>query len=122
MNTCQLKGFEEATTFSLFTAENDAFKKTQDNLFDFADLDLQTVMIRAISSEQWKQIAENPLTERELCILQMIVNGKSNLVIAQALFITVGTVKTHVRHIFLKLNVTDRTQATVLALHSGLVD
>ncbi|MBD2564954.1 MULTISPECIES: response regulator transcription factor [Nostoc] len=122
MNTCQVKGSEQAITFTLFTSESDAFKKIQENLFDFVDLDLQTVMIRAISSEQWKQIAENPLTERELCILQMIVNGKSNLVIAQELFITVGTVKTHIRHIFLKLNVTDRTQATVLALRSGLVD
>jgi DNA-binding NarL/FixJ family response regulator len=74
--------------------------------------------------------AENPpddmidaytLTERELEVLQLIVEGCSNAVIAERLYITVGTVKTHVRNILNKLCADDRTQAAVRALRSGLV-
>ncbi|NWF60498.1 MAG: response regulator transcription factor [Fischerella sp.] len=61
------------------------------------------------------------LTERELEVLQLIVEGCSNAVIADRLYITVGTVKTHVRNILNKLCADDRTQAAVRALRSGLV-
>jgi len=61
------------------------------------------------------------LTSRELEVLQLIVEGCSNAVIADRLFITVGTVKTHVRNILNKLCADDRTQAAVCALRSGLV-
>ncbi len=61
------------------------------------------------------------LTERELEVLQLIVNGCSNADIAERLCITVGTVKTHVHSILNKLAADDRTQAAVLALRSGLV-
>ena len=62
-----------------------------------------------------------PLTERELEVLQLIVDGNSNASIADKLFITVGTVKTHVRNILNKLCADDRTQAAVRALRTGLV-
>jgi DNA-binding NarL/FixJ family response regulator len=61
------------------------------------------------------------LTERELEVLELIVEGCSNAIIAERLFITVGTVKTHVRNILNKLCADDRTQAAVRALRSGLV-
>ncbi|MDY6782223.1 MAG: response regulator transcription factor [Cyanobacteriota bacterium] len=61
------------------------------------------------------------LTERELEVLKLIVDGYSNAAIATQLFITVGTVKTHVRNILNKLSADDRTQAAVRALRSGLV-
>ncbi len=61
------------------------------------------------------------LTDRELEVLQLIVNGNSNADIAEKLYITVGTVKTHVRNILTKLSAEDRTQAAVHALRSGLV-
>jgi DNA-binding NarL/FixJ family response regulator len=68
---------------------------------------------------------ENPqsyaLTERELEVLQLIVEGCSNALIAERLYITIGTVKTHVRNILNKLCADDRTQAAVRALRSGLV-
>lgn len=60
------------------------------------------------------------LTEREREILQLVVDGLSNAEIAQKLYITVGTVKTHVRNILHKLDADDRTQAAVRALRSGL--
>jgi len=65
--------------------------------------------------------AAYPLTERELEVLRSIVDGASNAEIAQQLYITVGTVKTHVRNILNKLCAEDRTQAAVRALRSGLI-
>lgn len=83
--------------------------------------DSKTVAINAADSEYDQMIAAYPLTERELEVLQLIVEGCSNAVIAEKLYITVGTVKTHVRNILNKLCADDRTQAAVRALRSGLV-
>lgn len=63
----------------------------------------------------------SPLTERELEVLELIVAGYSNAAIAGDLYITVGTVKTHVCNILNKLSANDRTQAAVRALRTGLV-
>ncbi|MBV8885654.1 MAG: response regulator transcription factor [Chroococcidiopsidaceae cyanobacterium CP_BM_RX_35] len=81
----------------------------------------KTVAINAADAEYDQMIAAYPLTERELEVLQLIVEGCSNAVIAEKLYITVGTVKTHVRNILNKLCADDRTQAAVRALRSGLV-
>ena len=62
-----------------------------------------------------------PLSDRELEVLKLIVDGKSNQEIAEKLFITLATVKTHVRSILNKLSVDDRTQAAVKAMREGLV-
>jgi len=72
------------------------------------------------SQHQAEKISSS-LTDRELEVLQLIVNGNSNADIAEKLYITVGTVKTHVRNILTKLSAEDRTQAAVHALRSGLV-
>jgi DNA-binding NarL/FixJ family response regulator len=61
------------------------------------------------------------LTDRELEVLELIVGGKSNKDIAEALCITVHTAKAHVCNIIQKLSVDDRTQAAVKALRDGLV-
>ncbi len=61
------------------------------------------------------------LSEREREVLQLVVDGMSNHQIADRLFITTYTVKTHMRHIMEKLMVSDRTQAAVKALRDGLV-
>jgi DNA-binding NarL/FixJ family response regulator len=84
-------------------------------------VDTKTVAINAADSEYDQMIAAYPLTERELEVLQLIVEGCSNAIIAEKLYITVGTVKTHVRNILNKLCADDRTQAAVRALRSGLV-
>jgi NarL family two-component system response regulator LiaR len=62
------------------------------------------------------------LTDRELQVLRCIADGISNAIIAECLTITEGTVKTHVNSILTKLQLTDRTQAAVLAWREGLVD
>jgi LuxR family transcriptional regulator, maltose regulon positive regulatory protein len=56
-----------------------------------------------------------PLSERELEVLQLIAAGKSNRRIAQELFVAAGTVKTHIRSIYRKLDAHSRTQALVRA-------
>ncbi|MEA5549672.1 response regulator transcription factor [Anabaena cylindrica UHCC 0172] len=73
------------------------------------------------SSETQQPIEAYSLTERELEVLQLIVEGCSNAIIAERLYITIGTVKTHVRNILNKLCADDRTQAAVRALRSGIV-
>lgn len=62
-----------------------------------------------------------PLSERELEILQLVASGASNREIANHLFITEGTVKNHVTNILGKLGVRDRTQAALRAREMGLI-
>jgi DNA-binding NarL/FixJ family response regulator len=61
------------------------------------------------------------LTEREREVLTLVGRGLSNQEIAQALFLSLATVKTHVNRLFAKLGVRDRAQAVVVAYESGLV-
>ena len=81
----------------------------------------KNISIRAVDSEIEKVIESYPLTARELEVLGLIVEGCDNATIAKRLFLTVGTVKTHVRGILSKLCVDDRTQAAVRALRAGIV-
>ena len=80
-----------------------------------------TVAINGLKPEDTQVLESYPLTERELEILELIVSGCSNAEIADQSYITVGTVKTHVRNILNKLGVDDRTKAAVRALRAGLV-
>jgi len=62
------------------------------------------------------------LTEREVDVLRLLAQGKSNKEIAYALSIGEKTVKTHVSNILSKLNVSSRTQAALHAVRIGLVE
>jgi ATP/maltotriose-dependent transcriptional regulator MalT len=65
--------------------------------------------------------AQNPLSQRELEVLQLIALGNSNLEIADRLYISLHTVKTHARRIHSKLGVERRTQAVAKAKTLGLM-
>ncbi|MER3481091.1 MAG: DNA-binding response regulator [Meiothermus sp.] len=65
--------------------------------------------------------AQAELTKRELEILRLIAEGRSNRQIAQDLGISLSTVKTHVEELLAKLSASDRTQAAIRALRQGLL-
>jgi two-component system, NarL family, response regulator len=66
-------------------------------------------------------IKEFQLTKRELEVLTLITQDRTNQQIAEILFITSGTARVHVHAILQKLDVTDRTQAAIFALQQNLI-
>ena len=64
----------------------------------------------------------NPLSKRELEVLKAMSEGLTNKEIAEQLFVSEKTVKTHVSHIFAKLEVGDRTQASMYGVKYKLID
>lgn len=82
----------------------------------------QTVTITALDPEQATILEADPITHRELEVLELMVQGYTNNEIAQKLYMSLGTVKVHIRSILNKLCASDRTQAAVLALRAGLIN
>src|SRR5438445_163762 len=84
---------------------------------------LAAQLIRRLASQ--RPAKERPakhgdeLTQRELDVLRLVAEGKTNAEIGQSLFVSVGTVKVHVERIIDKLGVSDRTQAAVRAIELG---
>jgi len=68
-----------------------------------------------------QRVHDEALTGREEQILKLLAEGKSNRAIGQALFITESTVKSHLKSLFVKLDVTSRAEAVALAARRGLV-
>lgn len=63
-----------------------------------------------------------PLTSREKEVLKLVTQGANNHEISEKLFVREVTVKTHLNSIFKKLNVSNRTQAVLLAMQMNLID
>jgi DNA-binding NarL/FixJ family response regulator len=62
-----------------------------------------------------------PLSRREYQVLQLVAEGLENLEIAKILFLSVETVRTHVKSILRKLSARDRTQAVTIAFRGGIL-
>jgi DNA-binding NarL/FixJ family response regulator len=81
---------------------------------------------RYLSPEIAQQIAlhssEDSLSVREIDVLRLVAIGKANKEIAGELSVSEDTVKAHLKSIFAKLNVGDRTQAVTLALKRGIIE
>jgi NarL family two-component system response regulator LiaR len=77
-------------------------------------------LMRDIQRQGTAQADENALTEREIEILQKVAQGKTNQVIADELFLSERTVRTHITNILAKLGLTNRTQAALYALREGI--
>jgi DNA-binding NarL/FixJ family response regulator len=74
-----------------------------------------------VSDKFMDRVPDDALSTRELDVLKLLVEGRSNQEAATALSISESTVKFHVNHILAKLNAADRTQAVIIALRRGLV-
>jgi two-component system, NarL family, response regulator LiaR len=79
-------------------------------------------MIRELSRPADLPPTTNPLTEREVAVLRLVAQGLTNQEIAIRLDIREWTVRTHVRNIFSKLHLANRTQATLYAIREGYSD
>jgi DNA-binding NarL/FixJ family response regulator len=79
--------------------------------------------VRRVEARSTTAVEPEPrlgITQRESDVLRAIVDGLNNRAVAEKLFISEDTVKTHVRSIFRNLSVTDRSQAVALALREGI--
>lgn len=79
-------------------------------------------MMQALGSKEEEASPFADLSKREIEVLRLIAEGMPNAAIAETLFISEKTVKSHVGNILSKLHLADRTQAAVYAWRSGLVD
>jgi DNA-binding NarL/FixJ family response regulator len=79
-------------------------------------------LLEQITSKQQQPatLITDKLTEREVDVLRLIARGFSNAEIAEMLHLSEGTIRNHVSAIFAKLDVSDRTQAAILAIRHGL--
>ena len=84
------------------------------------------VLSKKKKAGETEQLPENyyhdPLTEKELEVLHLVAQGLSNVQIAEKLFVSVNTIKTHVQKIYAKLNVKKRMEAVDVARKLGIID
>lgn len=121
---------------STYDADEDIYRAIQSGAKSYLLKDMSTeeiaATIRAVHAGEFllpRQVAERlsqseqrePLTERERDVLEALIKGRSNKEIASGLFISEDTVKSHLKTLFSKLKVRDRTGAAVEAIRHGIV-
>jgi NarL family two-component system response regulator LiaR len=77
-------------------------------------------LLQELSRPSGRPPTPDPLTEREVEVLGLVAQGRSNREIASLLMISEATVRTHVSNILSKLHLASRTQAALYALRKGL--
>ncbi len=80
------------------------------------------VVVKAFLSEEQRAKERQLLTSHELEILRMVAAGATNRQVAQHLFISVDTVKSHLEAVYRTLEVSDRAQAVAVAMRKGLLE
>lgn len=117
-----MKGATPEQTISAIKAVNEGIGWIDPNIAKMVFSNLQRPQAQIVSTPEIKKAPNSyGLTERELDVLELMVEGLSNPQIADKLVITRATAKAHVHSILQKLCVTSRTQATVTAMKEGLV-
>lgn len=86
----------------------------------FLEPSIARKVLTELSTPPKKPLTPDPLTARELDILRLVAQGRSNKEIAEELCITEMTVRTHVSNILAKLHLASRTQAALYALREGI--
>jgi DNA-binding NarL/FixJ family response regulator len=82
----------------------------------------QPITISAIAPERTGIPETKPLTNQEMQVLELIVQGYTNQKIAKKLYLSISGVKVYVRSILDKLCASDRTRAAIIALRAGLLE
>jgi two-component system NarL family response regulator len=75
----------------------------------------------AVASRLAERVNSPSLTAREVAVLELVAKGLSNKEIGSALFLAEDTVKNHLKHIYAKLDVSDRTEAVLQAIQRGII-
>jgi DNA-binding NarL/FixJ family response regulator len=88
----------------------------------FLQAEVTKPLLARLAQEAKLGAGKSAPSARELQVLELVGEGKSNKEIASALAISEETVKTHLRHLFEKLGVSDRAQAVAIALRQQLID
>lgn len=89
--------------------EKDLFANLEISMYNFSKLHFST----GLNKEQIDSISKNPLSEREYEVLIYLNKGFNNSQIAEELFVSVNTIKTHLRNIYEKLNTRNRIETLV---------
>src|SRR3954469_18200724 len=80
------------------------------------------LIAREVASRMDEHAARPSLTSREVGVLELVAKGLSNKEIGAALFVSEDTIKTHLKHVFTKMGVGDRTEAALLAIQRGIIN
>ena len=75
-----------------------------------------------VASEIAQHVPDEPLSDREIAVLRLVAEGKANKEIAQALDLSEETIKAHLKNMFAKLDVSDRTHAVTIAVRRGIIE
>lgn len=82
--------------------------------------DLTRRVLNEFSNPEPAKTLTDPLTDRELQVLRLLAQGRTNAQMAEAMYVSEVTIRTHVSHIHDKLGVENRVQAALYALRTGI--
>ncbi|MDQ8198775.1 response regulator transcription factor [Pelagicoccus enzymogenes] len=136
MSICRINPTAKVIVFSTFDCDEDIHLALQSGAKSYLLKDMsiaeicgairrvqagEQVLPEFIANRLSESSPRQALTEREREVLEALLKGRSNKEIAHSLYISIDTVKTHLKTLFAKLEVQDRTEAAVTAIRRGIV-